>query len=705
MGGTSEKIDQKPEIVETNTQTKTQESTVEDMLKQRLPDSPEKQAFFLTLFKDKQINDIFTQGDITKYMQQKNLSRFWNTLKTKTLEERTKLLVEDMDIYFKENWWIKEIKVYEEKDKEKSKEDKEKSKEDKEKSEEDKEKSEEDKESTETQIETKDTLLESRKKTKESYDTLDKSKYPEPTDEEIKEQKANIRPQTQSQLESKWLKIEDYTKFLITEKKHEKQLRKEENTEFLDNLKELKQWLGDTTTMAETTDRKHTDLIVGNNLSLTAYTKESPTLNKLTIPQAPEFKDFEKEFGLYVKFIPNEEIRENIQKNKDIIKNYKEIHDKDEEDARDSEGEKACDEYTKAINNIKEKLPDKTKAIAKQRVLWSCITGLARYFDTTNIDPTGAGTQKENFADDFIINTQDGFHIQKGTEQNEKNDDVLYIKGNIKGNEIWFYYNLTNPDAQIQSDDFLHFDTEAETFTFGVKWWGQNNLGIKLPTITTLSNEAQMIIDKDFSTELNNAKDMDEFERSFKNKISNQLLKNYGQEALVKTRVERDIEKNITTQTLQNMFFPDVIRTELNKDNMIDKTTEKKPRNIMEIWDKSTENMRSDELRIFRWLLNRLDPLITKENHPNLEPKWQKLLGEIQKERTAVNYSQDRGKNILIFFKKFSKDNKIQLQDMKIFINSLEKEEDMWENIHKFSPEFQTAYEKDDADSLLENIV
>ena len=76
MGGTSEKIDQKPEIVETNTQTKTQESTVEDMLKQRLPDSPEKQAFFLTLFKDKQINDIFTQGDITKYMQQKNLSRF-----------------------------------------------------------------------------------------------------------------------------------------------------------------------------------------------------------------------------------------------------------------------------------------------------------------------------------------------------------------------------------------------------------------------------------------------------------------------------------------------------------------------------------------------------------------------------------------------------------------------------------------------------
>ncbi|MEI8009554.1 MAG: hypothetical protein WCI00_09710 [bacterium] len=109
-----------------------------------------------------------------------------------------------------------------------------------------------------------------------------------------------------------------------------------------------------------------------------------------------------------------------------------------------------------------------------------------------------------------------------------------------------------------------------------------------------------MIIDKEFSSELEKAEDMDEFETSFKDKISGQLLKDYGQEELVKTRVERDIEKNITTQTLQTIFFPDVIRTELNKDNIIDKTTEKKPRKIMEIWDKSTENMRSDELRTFR---------------------------------------------------------------------------------------------------------
>jgi hypothetical protein len=93
---------------------------------------------------------------------------------------------------------------------------------------------------------------------------------------------------------------------------------------------------------------------------------------------------------------------------------------------------------------------------------------------------------------------------------------------------------------------------------------------------------------------------MEEFETSLKDKISSQLLKNYGQETIVKTRVERDIEKNITIQTAQNMFFPDVVITELNRDKIIDKTTERKPRKIMEIRDKSTENMRSDQLRTLR---------------------------------------------------------------------------------------------------------
>jgi hypothetical protein len=41
---------------------------------------------------------------------------------------------------------------------------------------------------------------------------------------------------------------------------------------------------------------------------------------------------------------------------------------------------------------------------------------------------------------------------------------------------------------------------------------------------------------------------------------------------------------------------------------------------------------------------------------------------------------------------------------LEIFINSLEKEESLGENISKFSPNFQTEEEKEGVNALLENI-
>ena len=112
-----------------------------------------------------------------------------------------------------------------------------------------------------------------------------------------------------------------------------------------------------------------------------------------------------------------------------------------------------------------------------------------------------------------------------------------------------------------------------------------------------MSTQAQGVSEKNFTELLNKSSSLEDFESSMKEQVSKELLKNYGQEALVKTRVERDIEKNITTQTLNGMFIPDAILTAMNQNKSIDKTTEKRARKIMEIRDTSTENMRSDELR------------------------------------------------------------------------------------------------------------
>jgi len=89
----------------------------------------------------------------------------------------------------------------------------------------------------------------------------------------------------------------------------------------------------------------------------------------------------------------------------------------------------------------------------------------------------------------------------------------------------------------------------------------------------------------------------------------------------------------MTTQTLQDQFLPDVVLTEINKDKKTDKITETIPRKIMKIRDKSTEHMRSDELRTFRSLIEKLDPIISEENHKNLEPRRKKLLERVDDER------------------------------------------------------------------------
>jgi hypothetical protein len=144
-----------------------------------------------------------------------------------------------------------------------------------------------------------------------------------------------------------------------------------------------------------------------------------------------------------------------------------------------------------------------------------------------------------------------------------------------------------------------------------------------------LSAQAQSVSEKNFSTLLEKSTSLEEFEASMKKEVSTELLKNYGQEALVKTRVERDVEKNMTAQKLNSTFVPEAVLAQLNSDKSIDKITEKRPRKLLNIRDKTTENMRSDELRRLRSLTERLDPIITRnadKPQENLEPKRQKLL-------------------------------------------------------------------------------
>jgi len=163
------------------------------------------------------------------------------------------------------------------------------------------------------------------------------------------------------------LSTDEYIRFLVVEQKYEKDLRKEGNTEFLDNLKELKEDLGDETTLKNTLEPDSTDTLIDSNPSLKDYADNSSNLDAITKPTLPEIKDFDEEFATYIKFIPDEDLQKRIMENEDIIKLYNK--EDDDERMRDEKGEKAYEEYMTAIQTIKETLPTRTQEIIKQRVL------------------------------------------------------------------------------------------------------------------------------------------------------------------------------------------------------------------------------------------------------------------------------------------------------------------------------------------------
>lgn len=164
---------------------------------------------------------------------------------------------------------------------------------------------------------------------------------------------------------------------------------------------------------------------------------------------------------------------------------------------------------------------------------------------------------------------------------------------------------------------------------------GKKDLGVRLPTIGQLTDEAQKFVKRNFTGYIEDADDLEGFESKMKEKLSTELMKTYGQTENIKTLVERDIEKNKTTQTLYATFFPETVMAEIERQGSVNNTSHKKAYQLLRLRDESTENMEAWELRKFRSLIERLDPLITDraENPKKGLGKTQKILEDIEDER------------------------------------------------------------------------
>jgi hypothetical protein len=194
-----------------------------------------------------------------------------------------------------------------------------------------------------------------------------------------------------------------------------------------------------------------------------------------------------------------------------------------------------------------------------------------------------------------------------------------------------------------------------------------------MPTLGYMRTIAEDFSKNNFQNIIKKSNDVQDFNDIFKQALSQELIKQFGQKTIVETRVKRDIQKNMTTQTLQKTFIPEVMKAKLQEKQSIN-TTDKTPRAIVNIRENTTENMRSDELERLDILVKRLDS-VTKNlsNNNRLEKSRKQLFEKINTEQEQA--SENRGENTLAFFQKISTNNEINIDDLESLIHILEKDE------------------------------
>ena len=222
-----------------------------------------------------------------------------------------------------------------------------------------------------------------------------------------------------------------------------------------------------------------------------------------------------------------------------------------------------------------------------------------------------------------------------------------------------FYYDLNNPDANLQSDDFLHFDAINKIFSLGENGGGKSSLHVHLPTLNELSQEADTSANRHLEHVISQSDSLEDFQSAFKNKISTDLVSCYGSETLVKHRVEKNLEKNLAVQEMQKNFMPENVVDGLMFDKKIHQNTESAPRKILQIRNinfngaplagqsdaLSQHSMSAAELRIVRGLNLRTDKILKQDNFSSLgNEKLEAMMLTMRQDRKAAQYSPDRGK-------------------------------------------------------------
>ena len=550
--------------------------------------------------------------------------------------------------------------------------------------------------------------IETIKATKESYQNLPPD-LKQHSPEEINTKIDALSPNTKARLKKSGLSLSDYAQFsLAREKIASLDTKTPEGETFLTTLKKMEKSLG----IVEKTDggyplsnepRKET---FEQNPQLMEFAKNDESLKSLekvnVLDDKLNIKQQQKIFQLFwdadqKRFF--EQILPLLERKKKADLDHSDPWFSAEEIA-------ALQQYQSHFDWLKKKFTDKNVNYLKAAAAQAPLVAILRYLDQDSLG-------KQTLAD--LMQKEGGEYATIEQHQDLLSwaeDKIMKINWTIKGKPISIYYNLSDPNATLQCDDYLYTDPNTGQLSL----WAtgkRTDLNIKMPTADTIADQ----LGKECSTEafwemIDAADTPHEYNEKLSLLVSSSIdnfFVSSAEEPRISERIARDAEKNVWVQLFTSGLIPAEISAQLNTGGELN--TNPELRNLFRCLDKTSESLTTDQLKR---LIASIEKLTQTLNSPDeikkiADPVLRDTLTQLyQATKEKKSDLKARSSAMLSFFNLFTRQNlrspsldptssdfKLNISDLSATLHHLSSGLPLDQNgqLSSFSQDFRNNYE------------
>lgn len=209
----------------------------------------------------------------------------------------------------------------------------------------------------------------------------------------------------------------------------------------------------------------------------------------------------------------------------------------------------------------------------------------------------------------------------------------LEIKGFIDNNPITLYYDFNNEKHNLRCDDILNIDNNS--ISLNKKW--KTDLKINMPTIKEIGEKFKEI---NFWEILKKSKDIDDYKDTLFEAMNKKAEELFSNDEEIKRRINKNIEKNLTTQSICNTLIPEKFQSKINSDTN-GETGETPIRKILKKIDNTTEHSTTNKLNKIKNCFNTLNNFLRGSNVTDSENQINKISSPLKEYIVKLKIAQE----------------------------------------------------------------